>query len=181
MKKIAFILILLSSFIAKGQDVNLKNITIDPYLSFQNYEHFKRLTLSSPDSNAELIKGFNFEWGYTYKLKVSEVKLEPSLSDGTPFEYELVEVISKTKVKEDVQFTLFLDAKRYYNEADSGDILINNTLKQIDEQTFLYFDKVEIQVSENLIEDFKSIVKGGTRKKGIFVFVDEKTIRLIEF
>ena len=40
----------------------------------QNYEHFKRLVLDSPDSEAEYIKGFDFNWGYTYTLKVKEKK-----------------------------------------------------------------------------------------------------------
>ena len=62
---IAFLSI--SSF---GQTVSDKIITIAPNLSFQNYEHFKRLTLNSPDSPIEYLDGFNFEWGYTYKVSV---------------------------------------------------------------------------------------------------------------
>ena len=51
--------------------------------------------LDSPDSEAEYIKGFDFEWGYAYKLKVKETKIGP-LSDGTNFEYSLVK-LSKRK------------------------------------------------------------------------------------
>ena len=43
-------------------------------MGHQNYEHFKRLVLDSPDSEAEYIKGFDFNWGYTYTLKVKEKK-----------------------------------------------------------------------------------------------------------
>lgn len=181
MKKTTLTLFLFFTSLVQSQDINLKTISINPYLVFQNYEHFKRLSLSSPDSNAEYIKGFDFEWGFAYKLKVKEVKLDPSLSDGTTFEYELIRIISKTKVHGDVQFSLFLDINRYYNEADSADMLANRTFEQIDEHRFLYFDKVEIEVPENLMEDFKSIVEGKKPRIGTFVYVDEKTIRLMEF
>ena len=68
----------------------------------QNYEHFKRLVLDSPDSEAEYIDGFDFEWGYYYTLKVKEKKVGP-LSDGTRYDYFLLKVISKEKVAEPAQ------------------------------------------------------------------------------
>ena len=60
----------------------------------KNYEHFKRLVLDSPDSEAEYIYGFDFEWGYDYTIKVKETEIGP-LSDGTNFEYSLVKIIKK--------------------------------------------------------------------------------------
>ena len=90
MKPTIITLLLFLSKILYSQD--FKFITIDPYLSFQNYEHFKRLTLSSPDSNAEFVEGFDFQWGYTYNLKVKQTKLDQTLSDGTQFRYSLEKI-----------------------------------------------------------------------------------------
>lgn len=41
-------------------------------MGHQNYEHFKRLVLDSPDSEADYIHGFDFECGYDYTIKVKE-------------------------------------------------------------------------------------------------------------
>jgi len=46
-----------------GQQAVVKKIKIEPYMYTQNYEHFKRLVFESPDSEAEYIDRFNFEWG----------------------------------------------------------------------------------------------------------------------
>jgi hypothetical protein len=60
-----------SAFCQKTKE---RTISIEPYLSFQNYEHFKRLTLKSPDSEIESLEGFKFDWGYNYKIRVNETK-----------------------------------------------------------------------------------------------------------
>ena len=63
-----------------SQTIEDKTISIGFSLSFQNYEHYKRLILDSPDSHIEYLGGFNFESGYNYKLIVKETKLETTLS-----------------------------------------------------------------------------------------------------
>lgn len=171
---IAFLSI--SSF---GQTISVRTITIDPNLSFQNYEHFKRLTLTSPDSSIEYLDGFNFEWGYTYKVSVKETKLRFALSDGTQYDYTLNHIISKTKVPDSTQFKLFLDPSRYYHQVDSSEQLANITLKLINDSTYNYFDKVEIEVPDNLKIIFNQIVEGKTSRLGHFIFINEKRIRLV--
>ncbi|MFT6138744.1 MAG: hypothetical protein ACJAV5_001941 [Vicingaceae bacterium] len=171
---IAFISI--SSF---GQTVSDRTITINPSLSFQNYKHFKRLILNSPDSPIEYLDGFNFEWGYTYKVSVRETKLKSTLSDGSEYEYGLNHVISKTKVPDTAQFKLFLDQSRYYHKIDSSEQSINIILKLINDSTYIYFDKVEIEVPENLKMIFNQIVDGKTSRVGHFMFINEKRIRLV--
>ena len=168
--------------IAYGQNFEFITITINPYLSFQNYEHFKRLILSSPDSNIEYLEGFEFQWGYTYKLKVKQTKLNSMLSDGTQFEYSLEKIISKTKVQDTTQFKMLLDANRYYYEVDSAEQELNKTFSRINDSTFIYLDEVEIEVPSTLIEEMKSIIEGKTRKMGTFIYVAEKRnrIRLIK-
>jgi hypothetical protein len=171
---IAFISI--SSF---GQTVSDRTITIDPNLSFQNYEHFKRLILNSPDSPIEYLDGFNFELGYTYKVSVRETKLKSPLTDGSQYEYVLNHIISKTKAPDTTQFKLFLDQSRYDHKVDSSEQSINLILKLINDSTYIYFDKVEIEVPENLKMLFNQIVEGKTSRVGHFIFINEKRIRLV--
>lgn len=180
MKTLLIQLIALLSIHSMGQTVSNKTITIAPNLSFQNYEHFKRLTLHSPDSPIEHLSGFDFEWGYTYKVSVRETKLASTLSDGTQFEYELNRIVSKTKVPDQTQFKLFLDASRYYHRVDSSEQADNVTLKRINDSTYLYFDEVEIEVPNGLKSTFHKVVTEEKPRMGSFIFIDEKRIRLVQ-
>ena len=65
-----------------GQQTIIKEIKIKPDKYTQNYEHFKRLILDSPNSEASYVDGFDFEWGYFYTLKVKEIYLA-EFPDGT--------------------------------------------------------------------------------------------------
>lgn len=159
-----------------GQDVEV--ITIDPYLSFENYEHFKRLTLSSPDSSIDFIEGFEFLWGYSYKLEVKQTKLDHILSDGTKFRYSLEKIISKTKVHDTVQFKLLLDGNRYYYEVDSSEQEFNKTFNKINDSTFLYLDQVEIEVPLTLTDEMNRILENKVKKIGTFTYVHEKRNRI---
>ncbi len=165
----------------KPQKTKNKIITIDPHLSFQNYEHFKRLTLSSPDSHIEYLNGFDFKWGYSYKIGVTETKLDEAYSDGTQYEYKLNRIVSETKMPDSSQFTLFLDSDKYYYELDSSEQHMNATFKEINDSTYLYFEKVEIEVPNKLKSQFKEIVSGEKTRIGHFTYVNEKRIRLVRF
>tara|TARA_B100000809_G_scaffold255820_1_gene294917 strand:+ start:1497 stop:2042 length:546 start_codon:yes stop_codon:yes gene_type:complete len=181
MKLVLIHLIALLSISAFSQTVSNTTITIDPNLSFQNYEHFKRLTLNSPDSPIQYLDGFNFEWGYTYSVSVKETKLKFTLSDGKQYDYTLNHIISKTKVSDSTQFKLFLDPSRYYHQVDSTDQLENSTLKLIDDNTYTYFDKVEIEVPDNLKIVFNQIIEDKISRLGHFIFINDKRIRLVHF
>lgn len=181
-KKISLVLlVLICTFGLYSQSVVNKTITIKPSLSFQYYEHFKRLTLDSPDAPIEYLDGFNFEWGFNYKISVQETKLNTPLSDGSQFNYKLNRVISKTKVQDSTEFKLFLDPTRYYHVVDSSEQSMSVTLKQINDSTYTYFDKVEIEVPNHLKMIFSQFVEGTGSKFGNFVFINEKRIRLVKF
>ena len=175
---LASILIVLFQSIT-AQITTDKIITINPYLSFENYEHFKRLTLSSPDSRIEYLKDFDFNWGYEYKLNVKETKLDVELSDGTQFEYELNHIVSKTKMGDSSEFRLFIDPQRYYHEPDPSEQLMNRTLEVLNDSTYVYFDEVEIEVPENLRSRFEKIASGEKSGVGHFTYLDKKRIRLV--
>jgi hypothetical protein len=108
------------------------------------------LTLNSPDSPLEYLEGFNFDWGFRYKVSVKEIQLSSTLSDGKQYDYSLNHIISKTKVPDSTQFNLFIDPARYYQLPDSSKNFINNTLSLINDSTYSYFDKVEIEISYEL-------------------------------
>lgn len=174
-----FLLILLLSC-ANVQTATKKIITIEPHLSFQNYEHFKRLTLNSPDSPVEYLNDFDFEWGYRYQLSVTETPLKATLSDGTQYEYKLNRIVSKTKMPDSSRFQLYIDANRYYSEVEESDASMNATLVKIDEGAYRYFDEVTIEVPESLRADFEAYVSGD--KTGIceFMYLDPDRIQLVK-
>ena len=142
----------------------------------QNYEHFKRLVLDSPDSEAEYIDGFDFEWGYYYTLKVKETKVGP-LSDGTRYNYSLLKVIAKEETPDSMIFKMYIDPLRYYSKLEEEGIS-NYTLNKLNDSTYLYMDKVEIEVPEKLQELFKEKIDNESDFRGNFKFVNGR-IRLV--
>jgi hypothetical protein len=180
MKTLLITSLLLFTISLNAQVSKNKTITINPALSFQNYEHFKRLTLDSPDSHIEYLENFEFAWGYTYVINVIEIKLKNEWSDGTGYEYNIKKLVSKTKMPDSTEFKLTLDANRYYYKVDSSEQDMSMTIKEINDSTFLYFDKVEMEVPEELIKEFNLVREGVITKKGTFIFIDDKRIRLIK-
>jgi hypothetical protein len=159
-----------------GQQVIIKTIKLEPHMYTQNYEHFKRLVLDSPDSEAEYIDGFDFEWGYYYTLKVKETKVGP-LSDGTRYNYSLLKVIAKEETPDSMIFKMYIDPLRYYSKLEEEGIS-NYTLNKLNDSTYLYMDKVEIEVPEKLQELFKEKIDNESDFRGNFKFVNGR-IRLV--
>ena len=176
MKKICIIFFCMPIFVF-GQQVIIKTITLEPYMYTQNYEHFKRLVFESPDSEAEYIDGFDFEWGYYYTLRVKELDIG-ELSDGTRYEYSLLKVISKEKVSDTVIFRMFIDPLRYYHKLEE-DGISNYTLSQLNDSTYLYMDKVEIEIPHKFLEYFRKKTNNEIGFIGNFKFVNGKRIRLV--
>lgn len=181
MKTPITISLLLASIVCFSQVTCEKIISLEPNLSFQHYEHYKRLTLDSPDSRIEYLNDFNFEWGYKVKLLVKETTLREALSDGTQYQYEFIKLLSKIKVPDSIQFNLTIDPQRYYNELEGEEASMNETLKQLSDSAYLYFDKVEIKVPEHLREIFETIANGKKSRRGRFDFLDANCIRVVRF
>ena len=178
MKEFIFVLALTLPFLGISQNVSYKTITLEPYLSFQNYEHFKRLVLNSNDPQVEYIENFDFEWGFKYQVKVKVTELIPELSDGTKYEFALDQLISKIKVLESTEFKLVIDPKFYYNDSESEDGK-NQSLKSLNDNTYLYLDEVEIEIPETLKEKFRTVASGKISRMGTFIFLNKKRIRLV--
>ena len=178
MKKIGIILLFTPLFLF-SQKVLYKTITIKPFMYTQNYEHFKRLVMDSPESEAEFIDGFDFEWGYYYTLRVKEIEVSP-LSDGTRYDYNLLKVISKEEVPDSVTFMMSIDPLRYYSKLEENDI-DNYTLSQLNDSTYLYMDQVEIEIPQNFLESFIKKKDNEIDFRGYFKFVNSKRVRLVSF
>jgi hypothetical protein len=177
MKKLYIIFFCIPIFVL-GQQAVVKEIKIETYMYTQNYEHFKRLVFQSPDSEAEYIDGFNFEWGYYYTLRVKELDIG-ELSDGTRYEYSLLKVISKEKVSDTVMFRMFIDPLRYYHKLEEG--VSNYTLSQLNDSTYFYMDQVEIEIPQNFQESFRKKKDNKINFRGDFKFVNSKRVRLVRF
>lgn len=137
-----------------GQNMKERVITIEPMMSSQNYEHFRRMVFNSPDSELEGgLEGFDFVWGYRYKVKVKETELDGWLSDGTRFEYEFIEVANKEKAGDTI-FKMFLDPQRYYYELPPEEAHLNQTLVPVNDSVFNYLEKVDIVIPEELMDAF---------------------------
>ena len=143
----------------------------------QYYEHFKRLVLDSPNSRAEYVDGFDFEWGYFYNLKVKETYLG-QMSDGTNYEYSLLKVIAKEKVADTVIFRMSIDPLRYYHKLEEEGVS-NYTLSQLNDTTYLYMDQVEIEIPHIFLESFRKMIENEINFRGDFKFINSKRIRLI--
>ena len=177
MNKFCFVLLCFPALLF-GQHTILKEINIKPYMYTQNYEHFKRLVLDSPNSEAEYIDGFDFEWGYFYTLKVKEIYIG-ELSDGTRYEYFLLKVISKEKVSDTAIFRMSIDPLRYYHKLEEG--VSNYTLNQLNDSTYFYMDQVEIEIPQNFQESFRKKKDNQINFRGNFKFVNRKRVRLVSF
>lgn len=176
MKHLLLFFTALSISAAHAQVSTNKVIDVAADKSFQNYEHFNRLVLDSKNSSAEFIEGFEFEWGYEYKLLVEEIDLVQTLSDGTQYDYKLIEVKSKVKANDSTEFRLFIDPEIYHHQEEGLD---SQSLKKIDDHTYRYLDSVNIQVPEELLPKFKKLLESPNGKVGFFNFLDGDTIRLI--
>ena len=177
MNKLCVILLCFPALLFGQQTI--KEIKIKPYMYTQNYEHFKRLVLDSPNSEAEYVDGFDFEWGYFYTLKVKEIYLG-ELPDGTNHEYSLLKVISKEKLSDTVIFRMYIDPLKYYHKLEEEGIS-NYTLSQLNDSTYLYMDQVEIEIPQNFLEPFRKKKDNEISFRGDFKFVNGKRVRLVCF
>lgn len=175
--RLLFLIFLSTLQNALAQNMVIKTITVEPYMRTQNYEHFKRMVLNSSDSQAQYIEGFEFDWGYRYSLRVKQTTIGP-LSDGTLYDYSLIKTISKTKVADSTTFTMSVDPLRYYE--NQADIPSNNTLKILNDSTYLYMDLVELEIPQQEQSRFKTNNDNGVPFVGDFHFVNERRIRLIQ-
>ena len=117
--------------------------------------------------------------GNIITLRVKELEIG-QLSDGTRHEFSLLKVISKEKVSDTVIFRMFIDPLRYYHKLEE-DGISNYTLSQLNDSTYLYMYKVEIEIPHNFLEYFRKKTNNKIGFRVNFKFVNGKRIRLVSF
>jgi hypothetical protein len=170
------ILLLFSSNIGKSQTDKIQLITIEPYMIVTNGAFYKELCLKSNDSDAEFIQGFNFEWGYSYKLRIKVHKLKNPPEDGSETDYILATTVSKTKVPDNYQFRMLLDTKVY----PDLDTTTWSNIKPVNDSTYNYFDKIDIEIPSSLKNEFKKTMTEEQERYGNFVFISPTKVKLIK-
>ena len=173
--------LVLCSFFVQGQTTTERIVHIDAQLEHQNYEHFKRLVLSSPDSEVEYLEGFEFDWGYAYTVSVLETQLAYPLSDGTRYTYEYKSTVSKKKMPHSCRFQLFLAPSIYYDGDATVEPSENKSFQMVNDSVFLYFGRVEIEVPKEQMATFHEAVLNGFGRMGQFAFIRGNRIRLMGF
>jgi len=181
MKKLFTLLALGAPLFCLAQKTSLETISVEPYLGFENYEHFTRLNLKSSNASASYIEGFEFEWGFHYKLRVKVIELRETLSDGTQYDFALEKVLSKTAAPDSFTFRLHLAPDRYYYELPPDEQYMNATFKATSDSTYCYFDEVEIVIPEEHRDRFKAFIAGNGGRNSTFKFDGKNRIRLVSF
>ena len=102
------------------------------------------------------------------------------MSDGTRYDYSLLKVISKEKAADTVIFKMSIDPLRYYHKLEEDNI-DNYTLKQLNDSTYLYMDKVEIEIPYKLQDFFNKKIDNEFDFRGDFKFVNGRRIRLVSY
>ena len=106
------------------------------------------------------IEGFEYEWGYNYKIVVEKLKIEEPLADASSFRYRLKKQVGKAKVSADLRFELPLVINGYRGVESDG-------------KNCLYFGSVHISTGALSCD---SLTKG---QKGIFQHTNGG-LRLVE-
>ncbi len=98
----------------RSDGTGLMEMYVDHYRWIGGFEgfHFKYFTQEGSEigtkkwtRNYSPVENFDYEWGYRYHLIVKKKKYDPPIIDSPPFFYELIKVVSKTKV-DDVTFKI---------------------------------------------------------------------------
>ena len=144
MKQLLFSLFIVLSINTLAQDkVSTEIVKIEPYKMVTNGAFFQVMVLVSPDEpSLEYISGFDFEWGYNYVVKVKKTKLAQPMMDASNTEYELIEVVSKTKADPDLTFSLYLQRELYLGHGEEND----SSIMQIDDTTYRLLNEVNFTV-----------------------------------
>ena len=174
LKNLLYIALFFVSVFSYGQNIQIKTITVEPYLRLLNDAYFKNLSIKSPEVDADFIEGFKFKWGNRYVIKVKIEQLKDPPQDVSSIKYTLIKVISKTAVSKIYQFNMRLEKDLYLGIGEQ-----ENTFKYVNDSTYNYFDKIDIEIPITLKNEFIKIIDEGINRTGVFTFINETKIRLI--
>jgi hypothetical protein len=171
---LTFVLLSLSS-VAQDKKSTIE-VDVQAYKDLSYGAFFKSLTLhSDAERGLEYISGFDFEWGYVYKLKVRKTILQSPPEDASNTTYELIKVISKTPVDEGYEFKLSVERDVYLGPGDQESMLV-----MVNDSTYRYDDDINLVVPEKLKISFLKRIDSGRYHQAPFEFIDNENIRLLK-
>ncbi|MFT4778684.1 MAG: hypothetical protein ACJAU0_002066 [Flavobacteriales bacterium] len=175
MKKFLLPLLLICTMQTAAQKSSIKSVTVEPYKTLSFGAFFKGLSIKS-EPYSEYIEGFNFEWGYTYTLKIKETELRNPPADGSSSNYQLIKVLSKKKVADDYTFIMHLHYELYLGNS-AGEV--TSPFQLIEPGLYRYFDEINIEVPQEFEADFAAVLNAEKNKEAQFIIVSPNRIRMV--
>ena len=148
------------------------SITIEPYKELSNGAFFTSLTLVSNNPYVEYVKGFDYEWGYRYQLKVKETIFANPPQDVSDRTFELIKVELQTAAREEFEMIII---NEFYLSEPKGE-----SITKIKAGLYRYHDDMEFIVPPKLRAEFDRKMKNKTFCKGYFDFDDDGKIKLLK-
>jgi hypothetical protein len=180
-KSITFLLILitLSAFTQEIEKISNiekdivreQTIIIEPYMKLSNDAFFMSLTLVSDNPYGDYVKGFDFEWGYRYQLKVKETIFANPPQDISNRTFELIEVVFQKPSLE--EFEIILVNEFYLSNPKE------KSISKIKAGLYRYHDTMEFNVPPKLRAVFDRKMKKKIFCKGYFVFEKYGKINIV--
>lgn len=118
---------------------------------------------------------FEAPLGHRYTLKVRSHKLKSPPQDGSDTEYTLLAVLKDEPAPAGTEFELALQKDVYLGPGEQA-----NAFEVVNDSTFRYHEEIDVEVPAALRAEFNKVL-AGTDRRGRFVFVDERRIRLVGF
>ena len=135
----------------QSDKISEKTIIIEPYLQLTNGAFFTSLTLVSDNPYVDYVKGFDFNWGIRYQLKVKERIFAMPPEDVSDREFELIEVLLQTPAKENFEMILI---NEFYLSEPKGE-----SITKLKAGKYRYHDEMEFKVPPKLRTEFDRKMK----------------------
>lgn len=174
MKPLHLLVFVLLSANAHAQTKTI-TVQVEPYKRLSYGAFYKSLVITTDVPGPEHIAGFQFTWGHRYTLKVRSHKLKSPPQDGSDTEYTLLAVLKDEPAPAGLKFELALQKDMYLGPGEQASAFV-----AVNDSTFRYLEEIEVEVPAALRAEFNTVL-AGTDRRGRFVFVDERRIRLVGF
>lgn len=135
----------------QAQQSERKVVEVAPHLQLQYGAFFKQLKIVCSDARVDVISGFDFEWGYKYRLKVEVTTLEQPPADAGIYRTRLLKVVEQQPVSADYTFALWIERDVLLGPGEQEPALM-----QLTDSTYRYLDAVDIHVPADLRTAFET-------------------------
>lgn len=157
---------------SQSDKISEQTITIEPYLQLSNGAFFTSLTLVSDNPYVDYVKGFDFNWGIRYQLKVKERIFAMPPQDMSDREFELIEVLLQTPAKDNFEMILI---NEFYLSEPKGE-----SITKLKAGRYRYHDEMEFNVPPKLRAEFDRKMKKKSYCRGYFGFDKNDNIILLK-